>query len=77
MSFAQVTPRRRWLDGHLVFARRLPHPRIRSIDSISRRSHVHRFRLLAPREMDAEFRDWLRESHAVGAQEHLYGIRGA
>ncbi|HET7248969.1 MAG TPA: DUF5655 domain-containing protein [Gemmatimonadales bacterium] len=27
MSFAQVTPRTRWIDGHVVLARRLPHPR--------------------------------------------------
>ena len=71
MSFAQVSPRRNWLDGHLVLARRLPHPRFRRIDTISPRNHVHHFRLTTPREIDAEFRRWLAEAYAVGAQEHL------
>ena len=71
MSFFQVSPRHRWLDGHLVFARRVPHPRFRRIDTISRRNHVHHFRLTSPQEIDAEFRNWLREAYAVGAQRHL------
>src|SRR3712207_6200854 len=37
MSFAAVTLRRRWLDGHLVLARRVEHARFRRIDSLSRR----------------------------------------
>jgi hypothetical protein len=75
MSFAQVSPRRHWLDGHLVLARRLPHPRFRRIDSLSRRNHVHHFRIASPGEVDAEFRGWLREAYSVGAQEHLRGGR--
>jgi hypothetical protein len=71
MSFAQVTPRKRWLDGHVVLARRLAHARFRRIDTISPRNHVHHFRLASPSEVDAEFRAWLREAYAVGAQEHL------
>jgi uncharacterized protein DUF5655 len=71
MSFAQVTPRKRWLDGHVVLARRLPHPRFRRIETISPRNHVHHFRLVALDEVDADFRAWLREAYAVGAQEHL------
>src|SRR5215831_14879010 len=35
MSFAQITPRQRWLDGHVVLARRLESPRFRRIDTIS------------------------------------------
>jgi len=75
MSFAQVSPRKHWLDGHVVLARRLAHPRFRRIDSISRLNHVHHFRLVAPEEIDAEFRSWLRESYSVGAQEHLHASR--
>jgi len=71
MSFAQVTPRRHWLDGHLVLARRLEHPRFRRIESLSPRSHVHHFRLTSPGEVDREFRAWVKEAYAVGAQEHL------
>jgi hypothetical protein len=77
MSFAQVSPRRHWLDGHFLFARRRPHPRFRRIDSISRRSHVHHFRLTAPDEVDAQSRAWLRESYSVAAQEHLHSRRRA
>jgi hypothetical protein len=76
MSFAQVTPRRRWLDGHLVLARRLPHPRFRRIDTLSPRNHVHHFRLVSPADVDYEFRAWLREAYSVGAQEHLRRSRG-
>lgn len=71
MSFAQVTPRKRWLDGHVVLARRLPHPRFRQIDTISPRNHVHHFRLVSLAEVNGDFRAWLREAYAVGAQEHL------
>ena len=73
MSFAQLTPRRHWIVGHLVFARRVPHSRFRRIDTISRRNHVHHFRLTLPEEIDSEFRSWLREAYSVGAQEHLRG----
>ena len=71
MSFAQVTPWKRWLDGHVVLARRLPHPRFRQIDTISPRNHVHHFRLVSPAEVNADFHAWLHEAYAVGAQEHL------
>ena len=71
MSFAQVTPRKHWLDGHVVLARRLDHPRFRRIDTISHRNHVHSFRLERPNDIDATFADWMREAYAVGAQHHL------
>jgi uncharacterized protein DUF5655 len=71
MSFAQVTPRRAWLDGHVVLARRREHPRFRRIETFSPRNHLHAFRISSLAELDAEFRSWLREAYAVGAQEHL------
>ena len=71
MSFAQVTPRREWLDGHVVLARRLEHPRFRKVESISARNHVHHFRLTQPADVDATFLSWLREAYAVGEQRHL------
>jgi len=71
MSFAQVTPRRRWLDGHVVLARRLESPRFRRIETISARNHVHVFRITRTGEIDAEFRRWLAEAYSVGKQEHL------
>jgi hypothetical protein len=71
MSFAQVTPRARWVDGHVVLARRFEHPRFRRIESFSARNHVHHFRLTSAGEVDAEVEDWLREAYAVGEQRHL------
>jgi hypothetical protein len=71
MSFAQVTPRRQWLDGHLVLARRVEDPRFRSVQTFSPRNHVHTFRLTTFREIDAGFRKLLREAYAVGEQKHL------
>jgi hypothetical protein len=77
MSFAQVSPRKHWLDGHVVLARRLPHPRFRRIDTISPRNHVHHFRIVTSGDIDAEFRGWLKEAYAVGAQEHLRSGQGS
>lgn len=71
MSFAQVTPRRGWLDGHVVLARRLESPRFRSVQTFSPRHHVHVFRVEHLDDIDAEFRSWMAEAYAVGEQKHL------
>src|SRR5215831_5902405 len=71
MSFAQVTPRANWLDGHVVLARRLEHSRFRDVQTISPRNHVHTFRLTTPADVDAQFRAWLAEAYAVGEQRHI------
>ena len=71
MSFAQVTPKLKWLDGHIVLARRFEHRRFRKVQTISPRNHVHTFRLTSPGEIDAEFRSWLAEAYSVGEQRHL------
>jgi hypothetical protein len=71
MSFAQITPRQAWLDGHLVLARRLDHPRFRRVDTFSPRNHLHVFRLTQPGDIDADFRAWLAEAYLVGDQQHL------
>jgi Domain of unknown function (DUF5655) len=71
MSFAQVTPRHAWLDGHVVLARRLEHPRFRQIQTFSPRNHVHFFRITTADDLDDDFVAWLREAYAVGEQKHL------
>lgn len=71
MSFAQVTTRQRWLDGHVVLARRLESPRFRKIETFSPRNHLHVFRLSDISEIDDEFRAWLVEAYRVGEQRHL------
>lgn len=71
MSFAAVTLRQRWLDGHVVLARRLEDPRFRAIQTISPRNHVHQFRFRLEEELDDGVAGWLREAYAVGEQRHL------
>src|SRR3954470_7330736 len=71
MSFAQLTPRQGWIDGHVVLARRLEHPRFRKIESFSPRNHMHVFRLTRLQDVDAELREWLAEAYRVGEQRHL------
>jgi hypothetical protein len=76
MSFAQVTPRSRWLDGHVMLARRLEHPRFHNVQTISARNHIHTFRLITPQDMDWDFRAWLAEAYAVGEQRHIGNSSG-
>lgn len=71
MSFAQVTPKRQWIDGHVVLARRFESPRFRTIQTISPRNHVHVFRLTSAADLDAEFDAWIAEAYQVGEQRHL------
>jgi hypothetical protein len=75
MSFAQLTPRQRWIDGHVVLARRMEHARFRRIETISPRNHVHVFRLERPEDVDDTLRAWLREAYAVGEQRHVRPAR--
>ena len=71
MSFAAFMPRTRWLDGHLVLARRVDSPRFRKIEAYSARNVLHAFRLASPDEVDDEFERWLAEAYEVGEQRHL------
>jgi hypothetical protein len=71
MSFAAFMPRRDWLNGHLVLARRIDTPRFLRVETFSPRNVLHAFRLSGPDEVDAEFAAWLAEAYRVGAQEHL------
>ena len=71
MSFAQLTPRNKWLDGHVVLARRLEGPRFRKVETFSPRNHLHAFRISSIDEIDEEMRAWLTEAYAVGNQDHL------
>ena len=68
MSFAAFTPRRDWLDGHLVLAREATHPRFTRIEVYSPRNVVHAFRLTDPAEIDAAFLALLADGYDVGRQ---------
>jgi hypothetical protein len=71
MSFAALQPRKAWVDGHVVLARRRPDARFRRIETFSPRNHLHAFRLRAPAEVDEEVAAWLAEAYDVGMQRHL------
>ncbi len=75
MSFAAFVPRRQWLNGHLVLARRVDSPRFRTVEVYSPRNVLHAFRLLDPAEVDDEFAGWLAEAYRVGEQRHLGPVR--
>jgi hypothetical protein len=71
MSFAAVSLRRKHIVGHLVLASRQPRPCFHSIDTISRRNHVHHFVLRCPEDLTGEFADLIGNAYAVGEQKHL------
>jgi hypothetical protein len=71
MSFAAFVIRQRWVDGHVVLARRLENPRFRRIETISPRNHLHAFRFASVAELDSEVAAWLAEAYRVGEQRHL------
>ena len=71
MSFAAFVIRKNWVDGHVVLARRLEHPRFRRIETFSPRNHLHAFRFQSVEEVDNEVAAWLAEAYQVGEQRHL------
>jgi hypothetical protein len=71
MSFAQLTPRRNWVDGHLVLARRVDSPIFTRVETFSPRNHLHAFRLLTPADITPQMRRFMSEAYAVGGQQHL------
>ncbi|MET0480956.1 MAG: DUF5655 domain-containing protein [Mycetocola sp.] len=74
MSFAAFQPRKHWLSGHLVLARRAGHPLITRVEELSPRNVVHEFRLTRPEDLDAAFLELVRESYEVGRQHHRPGL---
>lgn len=71
MSYAAFTLRRRWIDGHVVLARRLHSPRFTRFEFFSPLNQLHAFRLCEPSEVDEEVERWLAEAYLVGEQKHL------
>ena len=75
MSFAQLTPRRGWVDGHLVLARRVESSLFTKVETFSPRNHLHAFRLLTPADITPQLRRLMSEAYAVGNQQHLKAKR--
>jgi RimJ/RimL family protein N-acetyltransferase len=71
MSFAAVAPRARWLDGHVVLAKRLRSRRFRRVQAFSPRNVLHTCRLAGPAEVDDEVSSWIAQAYLVGLQRHL------
>ena len=69
MSFAAFVPRKHWLEGHLVLARRADHPSFRAVEIYSPRNVVHTFRLT--NRPDDAFLRLVSEAREVGEQHHL------
>jgi hypothetical protein len=67
MSFAALMPRKRWVDGHVVLARRLEDPRFTRIETFSPSNHLHAFRLWSVDDVDDGFRAWMREAYGANA----------
>src|ERR1051325_4993685 len=74
MSFAVLMPRRNYMIGHLVLARRATHPRFTRVETFSPRNHLHAFRFDRVVEIDREFRSLAADAYAVGEQRHLHGM---
>lgn len=70
-GFAGVTPRQTSLTRYFDLQRRVADPRIQRSSAYTKRLFVHRFRVVAPDELDDEFAAWLREAYAVGQGAHL------
>lgn len=70
MSFAAFTPRRRWLDGHLILAREAKHPMIHRVEVFSPRNVLHAFRLTSADQIDPAFVALIEEAYRVGQQQH-------
>ena len=75
MSFAAFTLKRRWIDGHVVLARKLDSSRFTRFEYFSPGNQLHAFRLLEPAEVDDEVEAWLAEAYLVGEQKHLSPAR--
>ncbi|MDO9018068.1 MAG: YdeI/OmpD-associated family protein [Deltaproteobacteria bacterium] len=64
--FLYVTPRRAWLELGLCLPKRIEHPRVRRIDTVTLDRHVHRVRLASPADLDATLADWVWQAYQLG-----------
>ncbi len=73
MRFAAIFPRKRYLRGHFILARRRDEPFFDRIQRFSSRNYVHEFRLDSEEQLNQAFLDCLTEAYKVGEQRHLDG----
>jgi len=70
-GFAGARPDRSGLRGYLDLQREVRDPRITSVSPYTERLFIHRFRVTAADQLDAQFAGWVGEAYAVGAGAHL------
>ena len=75
MRFAAVEPRSDHLRAHLVLMRPIDNPRLQ-VEHLPPRYYLHRLRLYAPEDVDAELRGWLADGVRLGEQRHIRRSRG-
>lgn len=69
MSFAQLTIRKGWVDGHFVLASRHESPLFTRVETLSPRNHVHVFRLHTKDKVNS-LRPYAELAYRVGRQDH-------
>jgi hypothetical protein len=70
VRFAGVYPRKSYFLAGFALRRRLRNRRIRRVEEYSPRFIGHLLAIRSENDLDAELKNWLRESFAVGRQEH-------
>lgn len=66
-TFAGVHPRTKWLDVTMRSAVALKSPRIRAQQQVSRNRWHQDVRLTGADDIDAEFKNWLRDAYELSA----------
>jgi hypothetical protein len=72
MRFAGIDrPRKQFLVANFVLTRPVGSPRLSRVEYVPPYYYVHRLRLAAPEDVDAELEGWLAEAYEVGMQRHV------
>lgn len=71
VRFGGAVLRKKWLEARLWLKHPLQHPSLRRIERVGARDYIHYFRIESVSAMDEGFIGFLRESYAIGIQEHL------
>jgi hypothetical protein len=71
VRFAGGVARKNWFDAALWLRRRADHACVRRVETFGPKSYGLHFRLTRPEDLDEGFAALVRESYAVGCQEHL------
>jgi len=71
VRFAGAVLRKKWLEARIWLKHPVEHPCLRRIEKVGARDYIHYFRIVSIGDMDGSFISFLRESYAIGIQEHL------